>query len=1047
MDNFLPLTIYDASAGAGKTFTIVKNYLSILLQAKSKDYYRNILAITFTNKAVGEMKLRIIESLKAFSQTPVPENHQALLAAVQQQTKLSEEEIQQKSADILKRLLHNYAAFEVSTIDGFTHRILRTFAKELEIPLNFEVALDIQSILQRAVDRLIAKAGTEKQLTKVLIDYAISKADDDKSWDIGKDLFEISKLLTNEDTLAQVNRLSHYKLQDFTLYNEQIKNQIKTLKEACIETAKNFFKLLENQGIEKDSFSGKYVPKYFEKTLNGKGIFTDRTPNWITEIRTKNLYPKKASATQQSLLEKFQPEIASYVENTEKWFEEIYFYEQIQKSLTPLSLLTAIQTEVTQIKKENNQFLISEFNTKISEQVVGEPTPFIYERLGERYQHFFIDEFQDTSVLQWQNLIPLVGHSITTEIAENKTGSLHLVGDAKQSIYRWRGGKAEQFIGLSGKENPFPVEKSYENLGDNYRSSPAIVNFNNSLFSYMANSFPEEKKAYKNLYKNAAQHPQKTTKGFVELTFLDAKNNEEADNEFPEEVEKRINKLIESNYAYKDICILVRKNKQGLKIASHLSAKGIPLISSESLLLVNSPKVKFLVALLQNMLFPNKKEVRYALLNEVFAIRENLGDYYGFITENLRKNQTDFYRDLSVAPGEFKVEKALQLPLYDIVEYAIRSFQLTTTSDAYVQFFLDEIFAFTQKNHTGILGFLDYWEERKDKLSISSPEGENAVQIMSIHKSKGLEFPIVIYPYVKDNFVDLSRDNLWVDIPNSKLINPVYFSTVSTKLAAVNTTVSEAIAQLLAEKQLDTYNLQYVAFTRAEQQLYILSSFNRAAKSLPKETTFEGVLINYLQEKQLWEENKYTYQFGVFVEKTLQKEEVVIPQIPKWLSSNPETKNIQLVTKSGALWQTKAEKAIEEGEMLHELLRKIILAKDVDEVVENAYQQGLFPSNKKAYYYKSLKAVVTQPELALYFSDKVTTYTEKEIIHEHKFKRLDRLCIIDNEAIIIDYKTGNFYPKHLEQITSYAAAIKKMGYTVKEKLLVYLSDQISIKKL
>ncbi|WP_304137795.1 UvrD-helicase domain-containing protein, partial [Mesonia mobilis] len=257
-----PFQVYNASAGSGKTFTIVKQYLSILLKANRLDYYKNILAITFTNKAVGEMKSRIVNSLKDFAEEETPSKSLALFAEVQKETGLSEEEIKKKSHLILRSILHNYAAFDVSTIDGFTHRVLRTFAKDLGLPINFEVELNTVDILTEAVDKLISKAGSDKRLTKVLIDFAISKADDDKSWDIAKDLYEIALLLVNENHILPLKELEQKELEDFQKFDEELRAYLKISEDKLKQNAESFFNLLQQNGLEDKDYNRGSIPSH-----------------------------------------------------------------------------------------------------------------------------------------------------------------------------------------------------------------------------------------------------------------------------------------------------------------------------------------------------------------------------------------------------------------------------------------------------------------------------------------------------------------------------------------------------------------------------------------------------------------------------------------------------------------------------------------------------------------------------------------------------------------------------------------------------------------
>jgi ATP-dependent exoDNAse (exonuclease V) beta subunit len=452
-------TIYNASAGSGKTFTLVKDYLVLLLNSSRDDAYKNILAITFTNKAVGEMKSRLIVGLSSLSKQETPANSESLLTLLMKETNLTKEEIQQRSKRILKNILHNYAAFDISTIDRFTHKIIRTFAKDLGIPVNFEVELNLDLILQEAVDRVINRAGEEKELTKVLLKFTLDKTDDDKSWDISRDLFSFSKLLIRESQQQYVQQLKGKSLQDFADFSEKMKLGIILIEEDITGYAKSFFELVTNFDLSEKDFNGGYLFKYFAKIKNQNFIKLFGA-KWQDKLEDSPLYPQRLSDDKKAVLDQHQSEIAELFNRSKRAILKRDYLKAIDKSIIPLSLLSEISNEIDKIKKERSLVLISDFNPTIAKEINNQPVPFIYERLGERYKNYFIDEFQDTSEMQWTNIIPLADHNLNTIQSDTEpAANITLVGDAKQSIYRFRGGKAEQFIDLCMTENPFQVEK------------------------------------------------------------------------------------------------------------------------------------------------------------------------------------------------------------------------------------------------------------------------------------------------------------------------------------------------------------------------------------------------------------------------------------------------------------------------------------------------------------------------------------------------------------------------------------------------------------
>ncbi|APG61456.1 UvrD-helicase domain-containing protein [Christiangramia salexigens] len=1029
--------IYNASAGSGKTFTLVKEYLSLLFKSSKKDPYKNILAITFTNKAVGEMKSRIIESLDDFSKEETNSANHPLFSAIKEETGLSDDDISRKSIDILKSIIHNYAAFEISTIDGFTHRVLRTFARDLGIPMNFEVELSLEEILMEAVDGLISKAGTDKKLTEVMIKFTLSKTDDDKSWDISRDLFNISKLLINENNQKAVQLLKSKTLEDFNKFEKKLNSDIRTSKDFLKTSSEYFFELIATNGIEESDFSSSYVPKHFRKIQKITKDINFST-KWAENIESAALYPKKLEEGKKSIIDGLQPQIVEIFQTTKKAYLQLEFLQEVKKNLIQLSLLNEINREVEAVKKDRNLVLISEFNPKISEQVKDQPAPFIYERLGERYQHYFIDEFQDTSIMQWENLVPLISHNLSgSEISSGLT----IVGDAKQSIYRWRGGRAEQLIDLSNKVNPFPTDKQVVNLPDNFRSGSEVVNFNNNFFKYASNALSNPE--YKELFEQSFQNPRKGDFGYVNISFLEAKNRDEEFEVYPEKVMEIIHNLDQQGFKRNDICILTRKRVEGVKIAEYLSKNEIPVVSSETLLLSNSPEVNFIVSLLSLSLNPQDSKLKLEIFNY-------LGDR--FLTEeekhltfinNLSKESVSLFEWLADYQIDFQIEHLKSLSLYEAVEYIIRSFDLVETSDSYIQFFLDFVFETSQNTSNSLSAFIDIWNQKKDKLSIVVPETDNAVQIITIHKSKGLEFPVVIYPFANSELNDTRNDSLWLDINDEDI--PVAYVSASKKMMNWNENASDKFQDLLHKNELDTLNILYVACTRASQQLYLLSNYHDKPKKSPN---ISDLLADFIKASGKWTEDK-SFEFGKPDRQNIperRKNESVTPE--RFYSSPTQNEAVKIVTRAGSLWDSKQQEAIEKGEIAHEILARINSAGDINKAIDWAISNGLITNSSAKEINSLITGIITHPELQEFYAEGVENLNEKEILTSGGERlRPDRINLKEGKATIIDYKTGGFVDTHKTQISSYANVLNEMGYEVEKSLLVYTNDPVIIRNV
>lgn len=1044
MNNIAPFKVFNASAGSGKTFNLVKSYLKLLFKTENIFGFRNILAMTFTNKAVGEMKERILKKLKDFSEETVLDGNDAMFNALCLELNLQPEYVNKKAKTLLSTIMHNYAAFDISTIDGFNHRLIRTFAYDLKLPINFEVELDTEALLNEAVDRLIAKAGTDKKLTKILINFAIEKADDDKSWDISNDLNKIAKKLTNENDIPHLKEaLKDKTLDDFESLKTSLIKQIKSTENQIIDNAKSILKTFENNGLTKADFSRGTLFNHFEKAslLQTNGLYNNQLESNIEENK---VYTTKLDANKKDIIDSLLPEIGLTYKTIKAAVSNLNFLKAIYKNVTPLSVLNAINSELQLIKDNENKLLISEFNTLISNQLKDQPTPFIYERIGEKFRHYFIDEFQDTSEMQWNNLIPLIENSLTAENLKGEKGSTMIVGDAKQAIYRWRGGKAEQFIDLTEDKNPFPVDKKLIELEENYRSHKNIVNFNNSFFKYISNtSFRNEH--YANLYKKANQNPTIKEEGYVSFQFLDLKESED-DKEtlYAKETYNTLKKCLDNGYELKDICVLVRKKKEGIAVANYLSENNIKIMSSETMLIDNSESVQLINNILRLLVNPNNFEVRINVLHYL-ASTFKVEDKHTFFNQNLKLNIDTFFGSFKQFGINFNTTEIAQLSLYDSVEDIARQFNLLQTSDAFVQFYLDLVLEFSQKHITGISGFLDYYDNKKDSLSIVSPNNQNAVQIMTIHKSKGLEFPVVIFPFAD---LDIYRE---IDPQEWFPIDKTLFNGFSKTLINFNSDVENfgeigknIYTKHKAEQELDNINLLYVALTRPVEQLHVISKIDNNLNEL---NSYSKLFQSYLQTEQLWSDNQTFYEFGISKREIIPVEKSFETSSNKnIISVNKKEHNIKIITKSGYLWDTNQQHAIEKGNIIHDIMSKIYTKDDIDFAINLALDNGLINDDQVESITKNINDIINQKDLKEFFTDQYTIYNERDILTSTgQMIRPDRLAIKDNQATIIDYKTGLPNPKYEQQLEIYATHLKEMGYQISNKILVFINENIQTK--
>lgn len=1041
--------LYNASAGSGKTYTLTKEYLKILLVAPANDAYKKILAITFTNKAVEEMKTRIVESLIDFTKDEISDKTLDFMREIGAEIKLDVNSIQVKSRKILKNLIHNYAAFDISTIDKFTHRIIRTFTHDLNLPTNFDVTLDTDELLKNAIDVVVAKAGEDEQLTNILVNFAKSKADDDKSWDVSADIYEVSKLILNEEHFFNFGKLSDKSVDDFSKIAEKIKQKIESNKQKVKENAKKILDDFTTNNLTKDDFDR---GTFYNHIVN---LFQEKATDYDFVNDREITVPKKSKNLEvvESFTASWKQKLA-IIYNAQN---ENALFDLIIKNMIPLSLINVIYQEYKQLQEDQNVLSISDFNTIIHNEIKDQPAPFIYERLGDRYRHYFIDEFQDTSQLQWENFIPLIDNALASEDLDGTKGSLMLVGDPKQSIYRWRGGKAEQFINLSNDENPFSnKDKRVKNLPKNYRSYSEVIDFNNQFFQFLSGEFTNE--AYQKLYQETAKQEVNSKKGgFVSVSFLNDAieiNDEIADDENITEKDKQylsktldiIKKSIANGFEYSDIVLLTRKTRNGVLLANFLTENNIPIISSETLLIQNASEVKFIINFLEYLDSANNQESKINWLYFVAKEKVSKQEIHQFITEAKDLSETDLEKYLADFDCKISFENCRKKSLYEAVENIVHVFLKEKTTISYVQYFLDLVLERNVKYQTSIADFLEYWEKTGFQKSIPSPEGEKAIRIMTIHKSKGLEFPVVIYPFADDLLKSPKPNNIWIPLEDDTIDMPQALVKQNKALEKYNETTNEIYQAKSQEEILDTINVLYVALTRAEEQLHIISSYKVTSKGEISATrTLATFFINFLQMNANFSQEQKDYVFGnprrQSQPKLFSKNKAEIHAVANALDFS----SIKIAKKEALIWGTLQQDAIEFGNILHQILSYIIKKDDLQFAITKSLEEGLIQLSQKSIFENKIKQIINHPELEDFFNPNYTVFTEHNIISPNEINlKPDRLVIHNNEAFLIDYKTGLTEEKHKNQIENYARVIEKMNLTVVKKVLLYIGEELKI---
>ena len=1058
----MSLNVYKSSAGSGKTFTIVKEYLKIIL--KNPNDFRHILAITFTNKAAREMKERILQNLIQIAESDTESAAwKFLLPEIEKETNINRNILIKRSEESITLLLHNYSEFAISTIDSFMHRLIRQFAFDLNLSANFNVMIDTDDFLMKTVHLLLSKAGSNKILTDFLVDYIDTRTDEDKDWHIENEIFSVSKELLKERTYQIVELLENISLEDFNKTKAESYKFIYFVEKQITEEAQKAIELIKSQGLSEGDFlqTSKSIHKYFSKIESGNIEMRSLQGNSyvLGAINDDKWYGAKCN--NQVGIDNIKGKLVTYYNNInilqKKYSEEYFECAFFCKNFHAIALLNEMKKLIKELNKEDEFLMISEFNSRIASIVLNESVPYIYERLGEKYNNLFIDEFQDTSTLQWHNFLPLIDESLA------KGNNNILVGDVKQSIYRFRNSNVEQFallpeiqdkdLNLYAHEREVALKHHFQqtHLNTNYRSLKEIVNFNNDFFKVIS----EYDQYLNTYYKDCFQHSSnKDNEGHISMEFL-PKEDEDV---FCIRTLQIIEESIELGYNYNDIAILCFRNSEASEIATFLVENGIDVISEESLLLKNSDLVCFLVDNLR-FLSNNDSELAIASILNFITSKKILGElnfaqslqrvFYNYKSENSLPPRILFLNLLKEYNIQYSKQELLSLPLYDAVEFLIRLFKLEDSVNNHVLFFLNAIHSFGIKENNNISRFIDWWEENNKKLSVKIPDGKNAVRIHTIHKAKGLEFPIVIIPFAKKK-INIKSSSEWVKTNNIK--NPPYlFLSINKELQ--NTQYSEVYDIEYRKSILDLINMLYVGFTRAEQMLFILSEIdsnglkikgNKDGNPYNTISNVQNLLINYLQQKELINDTKLTYTFGkkLFYKNRKPDDKTNMIKFDSFVSTDWR-KQLHLKLKHNIILFD--IHSTEWGKRVHEILSRWEDFKNTEEII-SYIENTLKCSEDEVLKLKQYISDITSHNLLkTYFAKGIKVLCEREIITpEGKVYRPDRIVFEEKQTTIIDFKTGKANPKDLEQLKDYALLLKNMRYSNIKAFILYLHDDAEV---
>ncbi len=1064
--------VFQASAGSGKTFTLIKEYLKLCLANQGAvGNFRNILAITFTNASANDMKAKIVTTLQEIIESKEV-NPKSMEAKLIEELDINDAELKRNAQSLMTQIMHDYSSFCVSTIDAFVQKLSRSFVYDLGLPNQYSVSIDTDEVAETITERLGLRIGQDDFLTQLLVDFSNNQFDSQRSTALETKLSEfIAKLMTEKAyQKGQKNGIANSSEYKQTI--DFLNGKVKDFEPGLQTHLEDFTRLVSQYGLRDELFSyGRNGFVSYIRKLSAK-VYEQPSPRFIGVLEKKNCFSNDAErqlgkAQVKAINAALLPVLQAIKDEVEKGLGAFLFYKTQRDLLYLYALRAQIKMEFDALAKEEEIVHISEFN-KLLNTVMGDfSVPFVYERIGEHFRHLFVDEFQDTSILQWHNLLPLVDNGLA-----NHNVSM-VVGDGKQSIYRFRSGEVEQIVSLPeiyGKpqgnaafqqfERNLKDNFAFKNLDTNYRSFANVVKFNNAFFeSVYTNLSPALQKVYvsakpgTNEKVSIVQKIDKDEEGFVQVELYDAENQP---NYCFDRVEAIIRDLTETKgYQYSDIALLTRKSDYGSEMANYLNDKGIPVISQDSILLKSSDKVQLLVNTLRYLVNGDNENVVANML------------YYWKLTQ-----EPDFDGDLSqlfdevkaIAKGEVAIESVMRLEedgllqaalakatcLYDLCANLLRIFHFDTIHDAFVNYFMEEVFKSQFGIKEGIADFLTYWDTKQEKLAVMSVSG-NAVQIMTIHKSKGLEFPVVIYP---EAIIDLdeklnaskvaeewlcAEDLGFESIPN---LDKVLFKLDKS----ASNMGGKAVERLDKEKesnQLDNLNLLYVAFTRAKQRLFVIAKQSKADKP--------NIIRDFLKNKedhQVAGNDALVYRFGDpdFM-KPKEKEKDKVKELKTESVAGDWYSKIKIDSNPTMVWQSRSDKLLprEFGELVHQILAKIRSSSEIETVLQPCLNDGTINQETSEWIRECFLQMAQHPLIAPAFDPSAKVKTECEILYpsnKDKVIRLDRYAEHPDAIYLIDYKTGKKKEEHHDQVCTYANALKEMTDKEIRGYLVYLTDSV-----
>ena len=1047
------LSIYKASAGSGKTHTLTGEYLRMLFrdfQAHREQMmpHSHILAVTFTKKATAEMKERILKALFILSQTPEQSPYYDLLIG---EFKVDTSTLQQQARQLLVGILQDFSRFSVSTIDGFFQQVIRTFAMELGLTTTYDLAMDNDEVIQQAVDDVFRKLRSQdtdnSDIVSWITAFAEHNIEENANWNPHQKVSVFSTELNKEKLKRNL-----LKVRDFFADKNNIVRYRKTLEAIVDAVIYKTEQLLQTgtqategkEGLNKRTISvfSKTAEKFLTEGFNNTTLeMLDNPANICVKSRPK--------AVQQEVLSLFYGHLQPiYLQLLDIWEHDRIEYNTAKAVLSHLYAIGLIQDVAGQVEltnRETGRLPIADINMLIHEVIDGQDTPFIYERLGQYFRHFMIDEFQDTSALQWQNFEPLI------QEAEGNNHDNLVVGDIKQSIYRWRN---SDWRLLNQVDQSFG-DTCMPKMDCNWRTAELLVQHNEQLMLQYSQWITQqiqgkgwddhaEATAIQHIYAQEAVH-QKAKKdypGVVHMQFFEGKKDE-VQTQALAAVAQQLQQLKDEEIDLGRVAILVRKRNEAEMTAQYLIEQGFTVQSTDGMRIQSHPAVQLLVAIMQQ-----RQDQQRGIINEVTnAIIREL--HAPFTEEEM-----------------LQMNQAANLPLYEYVQTLIQMLQLQDADGAlpYLTAFQDQIYQFTQSRVANTQSFLEYWERKKDKAAIPAPAETNAIRVLTIHSSKGLEFDIVMLPFMSWELQSSHNDEILWCQPTSAPFNEMPIVAVSISEKLLQTHFLNEYIQEIISKYIDNLNLTYVALTRPKYRLYAYGPRFEKEENPQSSIKNVGQLFSYIiyQQTERNEEGEEVsllkqLEDGSWVYHKQDSNPTIAPEEPNNENSRQATYvsspiNGRLTLRSRAEDDFNEDTPLETidlGILMHEWLADITTWTDAQPALEKMRITGRITAQQEQQMqtqWLHLQNLLQGENRNYWFDGSMKVLTEQTILSTNgKTYRPDRIIILQKHAEVIDYKFGEEHTsKYNEQLRNYTLMLKQMGYTV-DAYVVYVALQKIVK--